>query len=138
MVLPDSVPMSQPAGITDTGAAGPGTELTVRLYLAGRDPSAEASFAAAVSTPGSGVYGKFVSPARFASLFGPTRAQVAAVTGWAGGVPELGGHPGAEHDADAGLAEDDLSVRVPAKTIRWGWVSRRSCHRSSSSRAPRR
>ncbi|MGH3400168.1 MAG: S53 family peptidase, partial [Streptosporangiaceae bacterium] len=58
-------------------------EVSARLYLAGRSPAAEARFATAVSTPGSGMYGRFVSPARFAALFGPTRAQVAAVTGWA-------------------------------------------------------
>ena len=81
--LPDSVAASRVAGVTDSGAAGRRVEVSVRLYLAGRDPAAEARFATAVSTPGSGVYGRFVSPARFAALFGPTRAQVAAVTGWA-------------------------------------------------------
>jgi subtilase family serine protease len=81
--LPDPVAASRVAGVTDSGAAGRRVEVSVRLYLAGRDPAAEARFATAVSTPGSGVYGRFVSPARFAALFGPTRAQVAAVTGWA-------------------------------------------------------
>lgn len=32
-----------------------------------------------------------------------------------GGVPELGEHPGTENDPETGLAEQDLSVRVPAE-----------------------
>ncbi len=35
----------------------------------------------------------------------------------AGGVPELGEHPGAEDSPDTGLAEIDLSVWVPAKML---------------------
>lgn len=83
MALPDPVAASPLRGVRDVGAAGRRTEVSARLYLAGRDPAAEARFATAVSTPGSGMYGRFLSPARFAARFGPTRAQVAAVTGWA-------------------------------------------------------
>lgn len=32
-------------------------------------------------------------------------------------VAELGEHPSAEHDTEAGLAGDDVSVRVLAKTL---------------------
>jgi hypothetical protein len=32
-------------------------------------------------------------------------------------VSEFGGHPGAEDHAEAGLAQVDLNVRVPAKTL---------------------
>ncbi len=83
VVLPDPVAASRLPGVTDAGAAGRRVEVSVRLYLAGRDPAGEARFATAVSTPGSGRYGRFISPARFAARFGPTRAQVATVTGWA-------------------------------------------------------
>src|SRR6185437_6782021 len=81
--LPDPVAVSRLPGVRDAGPAGRRVEVSARLYLAGRDPAAEARFATAVSTPGSGMYGRFLSPARFAARFGPTRAQVAAVTGWA-------------------------------------------------------
>jgi subtilase family serine protease len=81
--LPDPVAASQAPGLKDWGAAGRRVEVSARLYLAGRDPGAEARFATAVSTPGNRRYGRFLSPARFAALFGPTRVQVAAVTGWA-------------------------------------------------------
>jgi subtilase family serine protease len=83
VALPDPVAASRLPGVSDAGPAGPRAEVSVRLYLAGRDPAAEARFATAVSTPGSGRYGRFISPARFAARFGPTRAQVATVTGWA-------------------------------------------------------
>jgi subtilase family serine protease len=83
VALPDPVAASRPRGLTDAGPAGRRVEVSVRLYLAGRDPAAEARFATAVSTPGSGAYGRFLSPARFAARFGPTRTQVAAVTSWA-------------------------------------------------------
>jgi subtilase family serine protease len=81
--LPDPVAAARIPGLVDAGPAGRGVLASVRLYLAGRDPAAEARFATAVSTPGDPGYGRFVSPARFAALFGPTRSQVAAVTRWA-------------------------------------------------------
>lgn len=83
VALPYPVAASRLPAVSDAGAAGRRVEVSVRLYLAGRDPAADARFATAVSTPGSGRYGRFISPARFAARFGPTRAQVAAVTGWA-------------------------------------------------------
>jgi hypothetical protein len=47
---------------------------------------------------------------------GPGVVFAGSGVGVAGGVvAELGQHPGAEHDAQAGLAEVDLSVRVLAK-----------------------
>jgi subtilase family serine protease len=81
--LPDPVAAARVPGLVDAGPAGRRVLVSARLYLAGRDPAAEARFATAVSTPGDPSYGRFVSPAGFAALFGPTRAQVAAVTRWA-------------------------------------------------------
>jgi subtilase family serine protease len=69
--------------VADAGPAGSQVKVSLRLYLAGRDPAGEARFALAVSTPGSSRYGQFVSPARYAALFGPSRRQVAAVERWA-------------------------------------------------------
>jgi subtilase family serine protease len=84
--LPGPVAAARVPGLVDAGRAGRGVLVSARLYLAGRDPVAEARFATAVSTPGDPSYGRFVSPAGFAALFGPTRAQVAAVTRWAKSV----------------------------------------------------
>jgi subtilase family serine protease len=81
--LPDPVAAARVPGLVDAGPAGRGVLVSARLYLAGRDPAAEARFATAVSTPGDPSYGRFVSPARFAVLFGPTSAQVATVSHWA-------------------------------------------------------
>jgi subtilase family serine protease len=82
--LPDPVTTARVPGLAVAGPLGRGVPVSARLYLAGRDPAAEARFATEVSTPGSGRYGRFLSPAGFAARFGPTRAQVRAVTLWAG------------------------------------------------------
>jgi subtilase family serine protease len=55
------------------------TKLQVTVALAPRDPAALAAFASAVSTPGSGVYRDYITPAQFAQRFGPTAAQISAV-----------------------------------------------------------
>ena len=81
--LPDPVAAARVAGLIDAGPVSGPTTVSARLYLAGRNPAEEARFATEVSTPGSGRYGRFISPARFAALFGPTGAQTAAVTRWA-------------------------------------------------------
>jgi subtilase family serine protease len=81
--MPDPVPASPVPGVSDAGSAGSRAELSLRLYLAGRNPAGEARFALAASTPGSSEYGRFLSPARFAALFGPSPRQVAAVERWA-------------------------------------------------------
>jgi subtilase family serine protease len=73
-----------PAGAAPGAArADAGVTVSARLYLAGRAPAAEAGFAAEVSTPGSSLYGRYLSPAQFARRFGPTKAQVTTVSSWA-------------------------------------------------------
>ena len=81
--LPDPVAKARVRGLAEAGPLSREVPVSARLYLAGRDPAAEARFATEVSTPGSGRYGRFLSPAGFAARFGPTRAQVRAVTIWA-------------------------------------------------------
>jgi subtilase family serine protease len=80
--LPSPVPLST-AFQTDLGPAGADVTMSIRVYLAGRSAAAEARFATAVSAPGSPLYGRYLPPARFWSLFGPTAAQTAAVEAWA-------------------------------------------------------
>ena len=68
-----------PAGATLVGMVPAATTLHLSVALRPRDPSALAAYAHAVSTPGSAVYRRYLSPAQFARRFGPTAAQVSAV-----------------------------------------------------------
>ncbi|HXW43705.1 MAG TPA: S53 family peptidase [Streptosporangiaceae bacterium] len=65
-------------------AALPDTARTVtaRVYLAGRDPAGLAAYATAVSDPRSRSFRKFLTSSQEQQRFGPTSAQVSAVTGW--------------------------------------------------------
>jgi subtilase family serine protease len=56
--------------------------VTARVYLAGQDPAALAAYAMAVSTPGNALYGHYLTPAQVMARYGPTQAQVSAVTSW--------------------------------------------------------
>jgi subtilase family serine protease len=60
--------------------------VTARVYLAGQDPAGLAAFAAAVSTPGNALYGHYLTPAQVMARYGPTQAQVRAVTSWLTGA----------------------------------------------------
>jgi subtilase family serine protease len=68
-----------PAQARVVGAVAPATKLQITIALAPRDPAALQEFATAVSTPGSPEYRSYITPAQFASRFGPTAAQIAAV-----------------------------------------------------------
>ncbi len=56
--------------------------VTARVYLAGRNPAGLAAYATAVSDPGSRYFRKFLTSRQEEHRFGPTSAQVSAVTGW--------------------------------------------------------
>ncbi len=60
--------------------------VTARVYLAGQDPAGLAAYAMAVSTPGSALYGYYLTPAQVMARYGPTQAQVSAVTSWLTGA----------------------------------------------------
>jgi len=84
VALPSPVPAwPAQAGATDTGPAGPGVVLHIRVYLTGRSAQGEARFAAAASEPGNPGYGKYLTPAGFEARFGPSPAQATAVRQWA-------------------------------------------------------
>jgi subtilase family serine protease len=53
--------------------------MRITVVLRPRDPSALKAFATAVATPGSSLYGRYITPAQFARRFGPAPAQIAAV-----------------------------------------------------------
>lgn len=61
------------------GALAPSAHLNVSVALAPRDAAALQRYAAAVSTPGSGDYHRYLSVAAFRSRFAPTGAEIAAV-----------------------------------------------------------
>ncbi|MDQ6606095.1 MAG: protease pro-enzyme activation domain-containing protein [Actinomycetota bacterium] len=61
------------------GALDPRARLQLTIALAPRDAVALAAYAAAVSTPGSADFRRYLSVAEFARRFGPGAAAVAAV-----------------------------------------------------------
>ena len=62
--------------------APPRTRLHVTFTLAPRDPRALAAFARAVSTPGSALYRRFLTPAQFGRRFGATAGEIGLVAHW--------------------------------------------------------
>jgi len=69
-----------PSHLVGTPAAS--LPVTVRVYLAGRDPAGLAAYAAAVSTPGNRSYRRYLTVTQERRRFGPTAAQVLAVENW--------------------------------------------------------
>ena len=82
----------------------PAATLSVDVVLQPRDPAALASYAQAVSTPGSAQYRHYVTVAQFVSLFGPTRRTVESVKQ---ALVDAGLHPGA-------VSGNDLSIPIRA------------------------
>jgi subtilase family serine protease len=68
-----------PPGASVAGAVSGSTRIQLTVALHPRDPAALEAFATAVSTPGSSLYGHYITPAQFAQQFGPTSAQIDAV-----------------------------------------------------------
>ena len=70
-----------PAGTSVLGQLPGTTHMQVAVALAPSDPAALEAFATAVSTPGSSDYRHYITPAQFATRFGATDEQIAAVEG---------------------------------------------------------
>ena len=66
----------------ESTAADPGTELHLRVFLAGRDGAGRVRTALAVSDPDSPQYAQYLTPAQYRQRFGATPAQVAQVRDW--------------------------------------------------------
>ena len=66
------------------------------IYLAGSDAAGLTAYATAVSTPGSPLYGDYLTPAEVQARFGPTAAQIGAIEAWArsSGLSVSGVQPG--------------------------------------------
>lgn len=67
------------AGAVSQGALADTTAIHADVELQPPDPSALASFATAVSTPGNPLYRHYITPSQFTRQFGPTTAAVSAV-----------------------------------------------------------
>jgi subtilase family serine protease len=60
----------------------PTQQVNLRVYLAGQPAAGLAAAALAVSTPRTSGYARYLTPAQYRQRYGPTAAQVRAVTGW--------------------------------------------------------
>ena len=78
-LLPQVAPRL-PAGTTVLGTTPSGQVLHLDVVLAGRDPAGLVRAVQAVTTPGSPVYRRSITPAQFAATFGPSPAEVAQVS----------------------------------------------------------
>jgi subtilase family serine protease len=56
--------------------------VSARVYLASKDPAGLSAYATAVSTPGSDLYGRYLSPAEVKARFGPSIDGISAVKAW--------------------------------------------------------
>jgi subtilase family serine protease len=73
------MPPELPQGAAVTGAVPPQRQLQLYVALEPRDPAGLERFAAEVSTPGSPVFGRYLTVPEFAQRFGAAPAQIAAV-----------------------------------------------------------
>ncbi|HEY2443488.1 MAG TPA: S53 family peptidase [Streptosporangiaceae bacterium] len=78
----NAIAETHPAWATGRGAAVTGGTVNARVYLAGRDSAGLTAYAAAVATPGSGLYRHYLTAAQLRARYGPSGAQVAAVESW--------------------------------------------------------
>jgi subtilase family serine protease len=69
---------------TDRGATPAGSQIDLRVYLAGSNPAGLAAYARAVSDPSSAEYGHYLTTAQTQARFGATKAQISAVESWLG------------------------------------------------------
>src|SRR5438874_1182079 len=112
-----------PAGAKVLGPLGGSTPMQLSVALEPRDPVALQQFASAVSTPGSSLYGQYVTPARFAQRFGPTDAQITAVEASLRAHGLTPGPPTANHlsisiSASASRVERAFSLALERVTLK--------------------
>ena len=110
------------------GSLQASTRLEVDVQLRPRDPSALARYAAAVSTPASPLYGRYLSRGEFASRFGPTPATMGAVTRWLASRGLTIGTVSANHltihaAASASTLERAFSIRLERLRLPGGRVA---------------
>jgi subtilase family serine protease len=76
-------PTLGPAPSGDTASpADPQLTIPLRFYLSGHNPKAEAAAALAVSDPRGPAYAHYLTPDGYQQTYGPSAAQVTAVSNW--------------------------------------------------------
>ena len=65
-----------PKGATETGAVSSSQHVSADMVLEPNDLAGFAAYASAVSTPGSSLYRRYLSPTAFAASFGPAQSTV--------------------------------------------------------------
>lgn len=85
VALPGSAP-SYATATADQGQTSAATQLSVRVFLAGQNPSGLAQYAKAVSDPTSSLYRHFLSADAARQRFGASAQQISAVTSWLTGA----------------------------------------------------
>jgi len=91
--------------------------VNARVYLAGQDSAGLAALATAVSTPGNALYGHYLTPAQVMARYGPSQAQVSAVTSWLAGngltvtkvADEIGGYVAVQGSVQAAAHAFDVT-----------------------------
>jgi len=69
-------------GVVELGTAPVRARVALEIALRPRDPASLARAVEAVSNPASALYRHYLAKGQFGPMFGPTRAAVAAVSGW--------------------------------------------------------
>ncbi|NNN37861.1 S8/S53 family peptidase [Streptomyces sp. S3(2020)] len=81
----DTLAGTRPAWATakaDKGATADSSQVSARVYLAGRNAAGLAAYAKSVSDPASASYGRYLSAKQAQQRFGASSEQVAAVKAW--------------------------------------------------------
>jgi subtilase family serine protease len=86
MAIPGTHPAWASSGSRTTAAPVTTGTVNARVYLAGQDAAGLSAYATQVSTPGSALYGHYLTPAQAMASFGPTAAQISAVKSWLTGA----------------------------------------------------
>ena len=81
-LMVSGVATATPQGAVELGRAPARTRVALEIALRPRDPAALARAVQAVSNPASALYRHYLARGQFGRMFGPTRAAVAAVSGW--------------------------------------------------------
>jgi subtilase family serine protease len=75
-----------------TGAVARSARLTIQVWMQPADPAAAQQYATAVSTPGSALFHRYLSPDAYTARFGASPAAASAVTSWLRGQGFTGIH----------------------------------------------
>lgn len=120
---PPRVPISGAAslhGVTLLPPVASSQPLSFRINLVPRDPAGAERYATAVATPGSGVFGQFLTEAQFQARFGAPTERVAALRDWLAGqhlqVEQIIGNQvvlvhGTAHNVSAAFATRIATIR---------------------------